>query len=71
MSVVIKTPDEIEKMRVAGRLAAEHGCWRWTGGTSVAPALAELIESRMGALPPAVGDVIDVLAPYEQPAAHV
>lgn len=29
---------------------------------SVAPALVEMIESRMGALPTAVGDVIDVLA---------
>ncbi len=52
----------VEQEVSAGRLAAEHGCWHWTGGMSVAPALVELIESRMGALPPAVGDVIDVLA---------
>lgn len=52
----------VEQEVSAGRLASEHGCWRWTGGMSVAPALVEMIESRMGALPTAVGDVIDVLA---------
>lgn len=52
----------VEQEVSAGRLAADHGCWRWTGSVAVAPALVELIESRMGALPSAVGDVIDVLA---------
>jgi DNA-binding CsgD family transcriptional regulator len=52
----------VEQEVSAGRLALEHGCWRWTTGVTVAPALVELIESRMGALPAAVGDVVDILA---------
>ena len=52
----------VEQEVSAGRLAPDDGCWRWAGGMTVAPALVELIESRMGALPPAVGDVIDILA---------
>ena len=52
----------VEQEVSAGRLAPEHGCWRWAGGVTVAPALVEMIESRMGALPTAVGDVIDILA---------
>jgi DNA-binding CsgD family transcriptional regulator len=45
-----------------GRLVEQHGYWRWSGEPVVAPALIELIESRIGALPPTVGAVIDVLA---------
>ena len=45
-----------------GRLVEEHGYWRWSGEPVVAPALIELIESRIGALPPAIGAVIDALA---------
>ena len=45
-----------------GRLARRHGCWRWSGDPIVPPGLVELIESRIGALPASVGDVIDVLA---------
>lgn len=44
------------------RLVRLHGCWRWIGEPIVPPGLVELIESRIGALPPAVGDVIDALA---------
>jgi DNA-binding CsgD family transcriptional regulator len=45
-----------------GRLAQQHGHWRWSGDPTVPPSLAELIESRMGTLPGAVGDVVDTLA---------
>jgi DNA-binding CsgD family transcriptional regulator len=45
-----------------GRLVEQQGYWRWSGEPVVAPALIELIESRIGALPPAIGAVIDVLA---------
>ena len=45
-----------------GRLVHQNGYWRWNGDPVVAPALAELIESRIGALPIAIGDVIDALA---------
>lgn len=45
-----------------GRLALEHGYWRWTGEPTVPPNLAEMVEDRIGALPTAVGDVVDTLA---------
>ncbi|MUL79299.1 LuxR C-terminal-related transcriptional regulator [Mycolicibacterium sp. CBMA 226] len=52
----------VEQEVTGGRLVPERGCWRWTGNITVAPALAELIESRMGALPTTVAEVIDILA---------
>ncbi|WP_253861565.1 AAA family ATPase [Mycobacterium asiaticum] len=45
-----------------GRLAQRHGYWRWSGDPVVPPSLALLIEARMGTLPGAVGDVVDMLA---------
>jgi DNA-binding CsgD family transcriptional regulator len=45
-----------------GRLAQRHGHWRWSGDPIVPPSLAELIESRTGTLPDAVGEVVDALA---------
>lgn len=45
-----------------GRLVQAHDYWRWTGEPVVPPSLAELIETRMGTLPGAVGDVVDLLA---------
>ena len=45
-----------------GRLAQQHGYWRWIGEPVVPPGLVELIESRIGALPASVSDVIDALA---------
>jgi len=44
------------------RLAQQHGHWRWVGDPVVPPGLVELIESRIGALPISISDVIDVLA---------
>jgi DNA-binding CsgD family transcriptional regulator len=44
------------------RLEMRHGSWRWIDDPIVAPGLAELIETRIGALPVPVSDVIDVLA---------
>lgn len=52
----------VEQERADGRLVQRHGYWRWTGDPVVPPSLAELIESRMGTLPGAVGDVVDTLA---------
>ena len=52
----------VEQEVVDGRIAQQHGHWRWTGDPIVPPGLVELIESRIGALPASVGDVIDVLA---------
>jgi DNA-binding CsgD family transcriptional regulator len=44
------------------RIVEEHGFWRWIGEPVVPPGLVELIESRIGALPTSVSDVIDALA---------
>lgn len=48
-----------------GRLAQQGGRLQWTGSPVIPPGLTELIETRMGALPGAVSDVIDVLAVAE------
>ena len=53
----------IVEQEVSGqRLSRQHGYWVWAGDPEVPPDLAELIESRFGTLPPAVGDVVDMLA---------
>jgi DNA-binding CsgD family transcriptional regulator len=49
----------VEQEIGAGRLAQQHGYWRWIGEPVVPPGLVELIESRIGDLPSAVGDVVD------------
>jgi DNA-binding NarL/FixJ family response regulator len=55
----------VEQEVADGRLAQEHGYWRWTGDPIMPPNLVELIESRIGVLPASVGDVIDALAVAE------
>ncbi len=45
-----------------GRLAPQRDRWRWTGDPQLPPGLTGLIESRIGDLPAAVGDVVDLLA---------
>ncbi|MDO3639693.1 LuxR C-terminal-related transcriptional regulator [Mycolicibacterium arseniciresistens] len=52
----------VEQEIADGRLALEQDTWCWTGDPRLPPGLAELIESRIGDLPSAVGDVIDLLA---------
>jgi DNA-binding CsgD family transcriptional regulator len=52
----------VEREVSDGRLVAERGRWYWTGEPILPPGLLELIESRIGALPPQVSDVVDVLA---------
>jgi DNA-binding CsgD family transcriptional regulator len=54
--------DVVEQEVSDGRLRQDHGYWCWSGEPVVAPALIELIESRTGAVPPAVAEVIDALA---------
>ncbi|WP_345343496.1 LuxR family transcriptional regulator [Rhodococcus olei] len=44
------------------RIVQQHGCWRWIGDPNIPSGLVQLIESRIGALPPKVGDVLDALA---------
>lgn len=45
-----------------GRIVQGRGCWRWIGDPVVPPSLAEMVESRIGALPARVVDVVDALA---------
>jgi DNA-binding CsgD family transcriptional regulator len=52
----------VEQEVADGRIAQSHGYWRWLGEPVMPPGLIELIESRIGALPAPVGDVIDALA---------
>lgn len=52
----------VEQEVADGRLVQQEGCWQWLGEPVMPPGLVELIESRIGAMPRAVSDVIDVLA---------
>jgi DNA-binding CsgD family transcriptional regulator len=52
----------VEPEVAEGRLVRRHGFWRWLGDPVVPPGLVELIESRIGALPTSVSDVVDALA---------
>lgn len=52
----------VEQEVADGRLAQQHGYWTWTGDPVVSSGLVEMIEARTGALPAAVGEVIDALA---------
>ncbi|AKS34545.1 helix-turn-helix transcriptional regulator [Mycolicibacterium goodii] len=55
----------VEQEVTHGRLTRRHGYWRWTGDPVLPPGLVELIEDRIGALPTAVGEVVDILAVAE------
>jgi DNA-binding CsgD family transcriptional regulator len=52
----------VEQELADGRIALQHGLWRWTGEPIMPPSLVELIESRIGSLPMPVGEVVDALA---------
>ena len=52
----------VEQEVADDRMVQEGGFWRWIGDPIMPPGLVELVESRVGALPAPVGDVIDVLA---------
>jgi len=52
----------VEREVADGRLAQYDSVWRWTGDPVMPPGLIDLIESRMGELPDAVSDVVDLLA---------
>jgi DNA-binding CsgD family transcriptional regulator/tetratricopeptide (TPR) repeat protein len=55
----------VEQEVADGRIVQQHGYWRWIGDPIMPPGLVELIESRMGALPAPVSDVVDALAVAE------
>lgn len=52
----------VEQAVADGHLEKQSGYWRWVGDPVVPNGLVELVETRMGALPDAVGDVVDALA---------
>lgn len=52
----------VEQEVADGRIVQRHGYWQWLGDPVMPPGLVELIESRIGALPAPVSDVIDALA---------
>lgn len=52
----------VEQEQGDGRLAKRQGYWQWSGDPVLPPGLSELIDSRMGALPAPVSDVMDLLA---------
>ncbi|KAA0084420.1 helix-turn-helix transcriptional regulator [Mycolicibacterium sp. P9-64] len=52
----------VEQEFADGRIALRQGLWRWAGDPIMPPNLIELIESRIGALPMPVGEVVDALA---------
>jgi hypothetical protein len=46
----------------AGRLHQVAGVWRWSGELALSPGLIELVSARIGRLPDAQRDVVEVLA---------
>jgi DNA-binding NarL/FixJ family response regulator len=46
----------------SGRLHQVAGVWRWGGEIALSPGLVELVSARIGRLPGALSDVIEVLA---------
>ncbi len=46
----------------AGRLHQVAGMWRWSGQLALSPGLVELVSARIGQLPDAMRDVVEVLA---------
>lgn len=52
----------VEQAVADGHLARQNGFWRWVGDPVVPRGLVEMVESRIGALPAAVGAVVDALA---------
>nr|WP_170981150.1 LuxR C-terminal-related transcriptional regulator [Mycolicibacterium sp. CR10] len=52
----------VEQEIASGRIAQQHGFWRWSGDPIIPRDLVALVESRMGDLPAPVSDVVDALA---------
>jgi DNA-binding CsgD family transcriptional regulator len=52
----------VEQEVADGRILRQDGYWRWLGDPVMPPGLVELIESRIGALPEPVSDVVDAVA---------
>ena len=52
----------VEQEVADGRITRRDGFWCWLGDPVMPPGLVELIESRIGALPASVSDVVDAVA---------
>lgn len=52
----------VDGEREAGRLQQVTGVWRWSGEPALSPGLVELVSARIGQLPDAQRDVLNVLA---------
>jgi DNA-binding CsgD family transcriptional regulator len=52
----------VEQEVAEARLTQQQGRWRWRADPVIPASLVQLIDSRIGALPPAVSDVVDALA---------
>jgi hypothetical protein len=46
---------------VSSRLHQVAGVWRWSGELALSPGLVELVSARVGQLPDAQRDVLEVL----------
>lgn len=57
----------VEREVADGRLVRQDRCWRWSGDLVVPPGLVGLIESRIGALPPPVAEVVEPETPPGRP----
>ena len=55
----------VESEVAEGRLVQHGGAWIWTGAPVMPPDLVELVETRIGGLPAAVSEVVDILAVAE------
>lgn len=62
---VLYLHDIVEQGLTDGRITQEDWHWRWKGEPVVPADLIDLIESRMGALPASVNEVIELLAVAE------
>jgi DNA-binding CsgD family transcriptional regulator len=48
--------------RAGGEMHRSYGVWRWTGRLTLAPSLADLVDTRIGNLTPGVRDVLELAA---------
>ena len=55
----------VEQEVTDNRLVHQHGYWRWIGDPIMPPGLVQLVESRIGALPAPISEVVDALAVAE------
>lgn len=61
----------VDSELAAGRITSVNGMWLWTDDFVASSTLAELVEGRMGGLPPELAEVIDLLAVGEPIALSI